>query len=65
MAIDDVSVKDGECEMGEGVQAVEVQFNSSSIIKDGKKFARNVKRLRLARVPGKGRKKTKAAKIEN
>ena len=61
MAIDDVSVKDGECETGEGVQAVVVQFNTSAIIKDAKQFARNVKRLRLARIPGKGKKKSRAA----
>ena len=57
MAIDDVSVKDGECETGEGVQAVVVQFNTSAIIRDAKQFARNVKRLRLARIPARAKRR--------
>ena len=60
MAIDDVSVKDGLCALGEGVQTVVVQFNTSAVVREGRKFARNVKRFRLSRVPGKGKKKNKA-----
>ncbi|KAL8598357.1 hypothetical protein ACOMHN_047678 [Nucella lapillus] len=59
MAIDDVSVKDGQCAEGEGVKAVVVQFNSSSLIREGRKFARNIKKLRLSKVPFKSKSKRK------
>ena len=64
MAIDDVSVDDGECE-GEGVQAVVVQFNSTSVEKEGKQFARNMRRLRLSRIPNSVLKKKKGAAKDN
>nr|KAG5714367.1 hypothetical protein BaRGS_018584 [Batillaria attramentaria] len=50
MAIDDVSVKDGECPKVEGIQTVQVQFNTTSSVRDGKNFARNIKRMRLGRL---------------
>lgn len=62
MAIDDVSVTDGECPKAEGVQTVQVLFNSTTaaddddVVRDGKNFARNVKRMRLGRVRRKGSK---------
>ncbi|PVD29718.1 hypothetical protein C0Q70_08974 [Pomacea canaliculata] len=52
MAIDDVSVADGPCPVEQGIQTVQVQFNdtTTSLIDDGKNFARNIRKGRLARI---------------
>ncbi|XP_012940312.2 uncharacterized protein LOC101853653 [Aplysia californica] len=46
MAIDDVSVTDGPCPMDETVVPVKVKVNSTTVIKEGKSFARKLRRKR-------------------